>query len=61
MVQEYSLSLFQEIHGSESHSNEIQLPQLRKDARLHARKVYDHLIWKILIQERISVHLVLIP
>ncbi|KYM79310.1 hypothetical protein ALC53_10250 [Atta colombica] len=38
MVQEYSSSLFQEIHGSESRNNEIQPPQLRKDAKLHARK-----------------------
>ncbi|KYM94777.1 hypothetical protein ALC62_14372, partial [Cyphomyrmex costatus] len=38
MVQEYSSSLFQEIHGSESHSNEIQPPQQRKDAKLHAHR-----------------------
>ncbi|KYN33323.1 hypothetical protein ALC56_12034, partial [Trachymyrmex septentrionalis] len=40
-VQEYSSSLFQEIHGSESRNNEIQLPQLRKDAKLRARKDCD--------------------
>lgn len=61
MVQEHSSSLFQEIHDSESHNNEIQPPQLRKDARLRAHKVYDRPIWKILSQERISVHLVSIP
>ncbi|KYQ60092.1 hypothetical protein ALC60_00861 [Trachymyrmex zeteki] len=38
MVQEYLSSLFQEIHGSESRNNEIQPLQLRKDAKLRARK-----------------------